>query len=62
MRLGSWTVDPHGITSAFPEGSRRRPEGPSAPRLKERSGGDQLVLGSGELAQTLMRDDLVDEY
>ena len=28
MRLGSWTVDPHGITSAFPDGismSTRRP-------------------------------------
>ena len=30
--------------------------------LKERSGGDLLVLGSGELAQTLMRHNLVDEY
>jgi dihydrofolate reductase len=30
--------------------------------LKDRSGGDLLVLGSGELAQTLIRDDLVDEY
>jgi dihydrofolate reductase len=31
-------------------------------KLKDRSGGDLLVLGSGELAQTLMRDNLVDEY
>jgi dihydrofolate reductase len=31
-------------------------------QLKDRSGGDLLVLGSGELAQTLMRDNLVDEY
>jgi dihydrofolate reductase len=30
--------------------------------LKERSGGDLLVLGSGELAQTLMGHNLVDEY
>jgi dihydrofolate reductase len=30
--------------------------------LKERSGGDLLVYGSGELAQTLMRHNLVDEY
>lgn len=30
--------------------------------LKERSGGDLIVLGSGELAQTLMRHNLVDEY
>jgi dihydrofolate reductase len=31
-------------------------------KLKDRSGGDLLVLGSGELAQTLIRDNLVDEY
>jgi dihydrofolate reductase len=31
-------------------------------KLKDRSGGDLLVLGSGDLAQTLMRDNLVDEY
>jgi dihydrofolate reductase len=31
-------------------------------KLKDRSGGDLFVLGSGELAQTLMRDNLVDEY
>jgi dihydrofolate reductase len=30
--------------------------------LKERSGGYLIVLGSGELAQTLMRHNLVDEY
>jgi dihydrofolate reductase len=31
-------------------------------RLKERPGGDLVVLGSGELAQGLMRSWLVDEY
>ena len=31
-------------------------------RLKEEPGGDMGVLGSGELAQSLMRDGLVDEY
>jgi dihydrofolate reductase len=31
-------------------------------KLKDRSGGDLLVLGSGDLAQTLMRDNLVDEF
>jgi dihydrofolate reductase len=31
-------------------------------RLKERPGGDLVVLGSGELAQGLMRSGLVDEY
>lgn len=31
-------------------------------KLRDRSGGDLFVLGSGELAQTLMRDNLVDEY
>jgi dihydrofolate reductase len=31
-------------------------------KLKDRSGGDLFVLGSGELAQTLMRHNLVDEY
>jgi dihydrofolate reductase len=30
-------------------------------RLKERPGGDLVVLGSGELVQTLLRHDLVDE-
>jgi dihydrofolate reductase len=30
--------------------------------LKEQSAGDLVVLGSGELIQTLMREDLVDEY
>ncbi|HEU4354194.1 MAG TPA: dihydrofolate reductase family protein [Actinomycetota bacterium] len=30
--------------------------------LKERPGKDIAVLGSGDLAQTLMADDLVDEY
>ena len=31
-------------------------------KLKEQSGKNIEVLGSGELVQTLMRDDLVDEY
>ena len=31
-------------------------------KLKEGSGADLLVLGSGDLSQTLMRHDLVDEY
>ncbi|HLZ63635.1 MAG TPA: dihydrofolate reductase family protein [Ktedonosporobacter sp.] len=31
-------------------------------RLKEGSGQDLLVMGSGELVQSLMRDNLVDEY
>ena len=31
-------------------------------RLKQRSGGDLLVYGSGQLLQTLIRHDLVDEY
>jgi dihydrofolate reductase len=31
-------------------------------KLKDRPGSDLLVLGSGELAQTLLRDNLVDEY
>jgi dihydrofolate reductase len=31
-------------------------------KLKDRSGGDLFVLGSGELAQTLMRHNLVNEY
>ena len=31
-------------------------------RLKQEPGGDIAVLGSGELAQTLIRHDLVDEY
>jgi len=31
-------------------------------RLKEGAGGDLTVMGSGELIQTLMRDDLIDEY
>jgi dihydrofolate reductase len=30
--------------------------------LKEQPGGDLVVLGSGELVQTLMRQGLVDEY
>ena len=33
-----------------------------AARLKEESDEDLAVLGSGELLQTLMRHDLVDEY
>jgi len=28
MRLGSWTVDPHGITSAFPDGISTSTRGP----------------------------------
>ena len=31
-------------------------------RLRKRPGGDLVVLGSGELAQALMRSGLVDEY
>jgi dihydrofolate reductase len=31
-------------------------------QLKEEPGGDLNVMGSGELIQTLMRDDLMDEY
>lgn len=31
-------------------------------RLKERPGGDVVILGSGELVQSLMRHNLVDEY
>ena len=31
-------------------------------RLREQPGGDLVVLGSGELAQSLMRNGLVDEY
>jgi dihydrofolate reductase len=31
-------------------------------KLKEQSGGDLLVIGSGGLAQTLMEQGLVDEY
>lgn len=31
-------------------------------RLKEGEGKEIHVIGSGELLQTLMRDDLVDEY
>jgi dihydrofolate reductase len=31
-------------------------------RLKEEPGGDMVVLGSGDLIQSLMRQDLVDEY
>ena len=31
-------------------------------KLKERPGGDLLVFGSGDLVQTLMEQDLVDEY
>jgi dihydrofolate reductase len=30
--------------------------------LKATPGGDSLVIGSGELVQTLTRNDLVDEY
>ena len=30
--------------------------------LKEQPGGDLVVLGSGELVESLMRADLVDEY
>jgi dihydrofolate reductase len=31
-------------------------------RLKQQPGKDILVFGSGELVNTLMRDDLIDEY
>ena len=31
-------------------------------KLKQESGSHLLVIGSGDLAQTLMRNDLVDEY
>jgi dihydrofolate reductase len=34
----------------------------AAAKLKKEPGGDIVVLGSGELAQTLMKNDLVDEY
>jgi dihydrofolate reductase len=34
----------------------------SVSRLKEQEGKDLVVLGSGELVQTLVRNDLVDEY
>jgi dihydrofolate reductase len=36
--------------------------GEAVARLKEQSDEDLAVLGSGELVQTLMRHDLVDEY
>jgi dihydrofolate reductase len=31
-------------------------------KLKEQSGGDLLVIGSGDLVQSLMQQDLVDQY
>src|SRR5207244_5203959 len=31
-------------------------------RLKKQPGGDVMVLGSGELVQSLMRSNLIDEY
>lgn len=34
----------------------------SVRKLKEREEGDLVVLGSGDLAQTLMEHDLIDEY
>jgi dihydrofolate reductase len=36
--------------------------GEAVARLKERRGGDLVILGSGELVQSLMRQNLVDEY
>ena len=31
-------------------------------RLKQRTGGDILIFGSGDLVNTLMQHDLIDEY
>ena len=36
--------------------------GEAVPRLKEQPGEDLVVLGSGELVQSLMRHNLVDQY
>jgi len=51
------------LSDPLPWASSARLDGVEAvARLKEEPGGDMGVLGSGELAQSLMRDGLVDEY
>ena len=57
-RRRRWRSPCHGSNSTLLKGDAAE----TVARLKEQPGKDLVILGSGELVQSLMRSNLVDEY